>query len=176
MTNIMPLTPVGGVELESPKDAHALRIVVEVMDWMREHGSSNVSAACEALGVDRRGLYRMYKRPAVKAEIHSVLAGMDMAVVAMVEKRWLTGIKTLFDIATDRSDEKAAVQAMRLLWDIKRETQKSLEQDERASGPSEARLLLDKMRGMPQTIRASRRVVEETVEISPDEGEIVDAA
>ncbi len=168
-------------ETVSPRDAKSWELVSRVLDWMREHGCYNYSAAFRAIIAEQDGPWkvgleamtsnfrRAMKNPYVQQRLVERYKALDLVVFQAIEKRWLGVIWNLLDIAVgDKGKPRDAVMAARFLEEQRLGILSRLESGEAQVGEHPALQALRNFQAARKQKVIARRVTEE-VTISDDD-------
>jgi len=125
-------------------------------------GCQTISLACARAGTNRTALWRALEDPWVQQRTISLYHAGNAATIQLIDQNWVPVLLNLIDIATSSKD-KEAVQAARLLVQLRKETGEAPEiktRGEREISP--ARALLQGMQ-KPRTLR--RQIITEEIEL-----------
>lgn len=158
--------PAGYGAAVDPKDLVRYTMLMRVIAWQIENGSTNISRACKALGYRRQNIYDALHSPWVVTQLEVQARALAALEVSVIGQDWLKVINTQLEIAKNPADKRASTGAAKFLADRMAQLQKMLQADEqesRTKGTGKAASRVDAL--LDQLVRGGGRV-KVTAEVS----------
>jgi hypothetical protein len=121
-TEIMGTNQETGVLPLSPQDVKQWELVQAVREQFRKRATTT-SDACKAANVPRRSYYAVLRNPYVQGMMLEQMQALSQATLAILEQGWVQVLRNMMSLAQS-ADSKEAVQAARLLYEMKKDLEK----------------------------------------------------
>ena len=155
------------VDMVSSHDSKAWTLVLKVTEYMHENALFNFTEAFRQLGVSKTSFYAAIRVPFVQNQLIKRYREQNVAELELINTSWFPIVRYQMELARGEHGARDAAAAARFVKDRLETLEDRVEQPEEAEGQTEASLILAEfMDRAEKTVRATRTVVTETLEVS----------